>query len=273
EVHFHEVGAVDSIVDICAAAIAIDTFGITETYLPYLNEGSGTIMSQHGELPIPVPAVVNIAKMYDLPIRLTGKAGEFITPTGAAIAAYLQPKQKLPESFRIEKSGMGAGKRVYEIPGFLRAMLIRDAKEGDQILKLECNLDDVTGEALGYTMELLMAEGARDVYFAPIYMKKQRPAYLLSVLCQPGDRERMEELIFENTTTIGIRRCLMERTVLERKTYEMQSPEGVLAVKEIRLPNGQIRIWPEYESVKLLAKQKGLSWQDAWTLALEMIKR
>ena len=150
EVHFHEVGAVDSIVDIVSIAVCIENLGITEVIVPKLCEGGGTIRCQHGVIPVPVPAVVNIAQEYRLPLHQTDVEGELVTPTGAAAVAALATAGKLPEEFTIARCGMGAGKREYETPGILRAMLVEEKKdETDAICKLETNIDDCAGEALG----------------------------------------------------------------------------------------------------------------------------
>ena len=254
-VHFHEVGAVDSIVDITAAAVCLDNLGIEEVILPILYEGTGTIRCAHGVLPIPVPAVVNIAAAEHLNLHITTARGEYVTPTGAAIAAAIRTSETLPAAFTVEKIGLGAGKREQELPGFVRAMLIHphsaaDGDAQDTICKLETNIDDCTGEALGYVMERLMAAGARDVYYTPVYMKKNRPAYLLEVLCLPEDAAAMEQIIFSETTTIGIRRVKMERCVLKRRLRAVQTSLGSVQVKECEVPAKgdavHIRCYPEY---------------------------
>lgn len=218
EVHFHEVGAIDSIVDIVAAAVCLDNLDITKVIVPKLCEGTGSVRCQHGILPVPVPAVANIIETHSLPVQFTDRQGELITPTGAAIVAAMEPSCSLPERFTIQKIGMGAGKRAYERPSILRAMLIEE-KTGDKdtIYKLESNIDDCSGEALGYVMEELLNAGARDVHYIPVYMKKNRPAWMLNVICSKEDIEKLESIIFRETTTIGIRRVEMERTVLKRE--------------------------------------------------------
>ena len=282
-VHFHEVGAVDSIVDITAAAVCLDNLGVDEVIIPVLYEGVGTIRCAHGILPVPVPAVANIAAAEHLNLHITGAKGEYVTPTGAAIAAAIRTGETLPPEFTVQKIGLGAGKREQELPGFVRAMLIEPTgcsqTAQDTICKLETNLDDCTGEALGYVMERLMAAGARDVYYAPIYMKKNRPAYLLSVLCLQEDVPAMEQILFAETTTIGIRRIKMERCVLKRRLCTMQTSLGSVQVKECELPadgNGaavKTRRYPEYESVKELCKNKGCTFQDAYRKILTEIEK
>lgn len=269
QVHFHEVGAVDSIVDIVAAAVCLDNLNITEVIVPRLCEGQGTIRCQHGILPVPVPAVVNITQEYGLPIQVTETKGELVTPTGAAIVAAVRTSGKLPDAFVIEKTGMGAGKRKYDRPSMLRAMLIcSDAKDRDLIYKLETNIDDCSGESLGYAMERLMEAGARDVHYTPVYMKKNRPAYQLNVICTEEDISRMEQIIFEETTTIGIRRVPMERTVLLRENRTVQTALGEAQVKICRL-NGRVRCFPEYNSVAVLCQKHGRSYPEVYQMVQE----
>ena len=274
-VHFHEVGAVDSIVDITAAAVCLDNLGIEEVILPILYEGTGTIRCAHGVLPIPVPAVVNIAAAEHLNLHITTARGEYVTPTGAAIAAAVRTSDQLPAEFTVSKIGLGAGKREQELPGLVRAMLIRPAGSEyaaqDVIYKLESNIADTTGEALGYVMERLLAAGARDVQYSPVYMKKNRPAYLLTVLCLEEDIPALEEIIFAETTTIGIRRVRMERSILKRHIYTIPTSLGDVEVKMCLVPhcngNGvfedvEERCYPEYESIKAICKRTGRSYQD-----------
>lgn len=205
QVHFHEVGAVDSIVDIVAAAVCIDNLAPDEVIVTGLSEGSGFVRCQHGMIPVPVPAVLNIVQAYGLTLVPTGIQGELVTPTGAAIVAAIRTKETLPASFKCTRTGLGAGKRTYERPSLLRAMMLETEEndEKDTIWKLECNIDDCTGEALGYCMGKLLRSGARDVHYIPVYMKKNRPAYQLDVICDDTTRETLENIIFAETTTIG----------------------------------------------------------------------
>ena len=230
--------------------------------VPRLCEGTGTVRCQHGILPVPVPAVVHLAEAGGLPLTIIPVQGELVTPTGAAFAAAVMTGQKLPARFRVLATGMGAGKRQYERPSFLRAMLIEEPEEEeDTILKLETNLDDCTGEALGHVMEHLMEAGARDVFYTPVYMKKNRPGWLLSVICTPAQREALERIIFTDTTTIGIRRQRMERSVLPRESLTVQTALGEAAIKRIRTPEGERRS-VEYESAKRICRETGRSFQS-----------
>lgn len=221
-VHFHEVGAVDSIVDIVAVAVCLDNLDIRAVIVPDVYEGRGFVRCQHGVIPVPVPAVTHIAASHQLNLHITDTNGELITPTGAAIVAAIKTCDQLPRQFAIEKTGIGAGKRTYDRPSLLRAMLITDkSKKNGDIYKLETNIDDCGGEILGFVMERLFEAGARDVHYIPVYMKKNRPAYLLNVICSEADIETLEQIIFEETTTIGIRRIQMESTGLKRTIKRM----------------------------------------------------
>ena len=278
QVHFHEVGAVDSIVDILSAAVCMDDLDVEEVIIPRLCEGSGTIRCQHGILPVPVPAVSNIVSSHHLKVHITSVQGELVTPTGAAIAAAFITSEKLPEDFTVEKIGIGAGKRQYECPGILRAMLIREVEknteiqmfsdaESDTIIKLESNIDDCSGETLGYVMELLYEAGAREANYMPVFMKKNRPAWLLTVICKEDQVSGMERIIFKETTTIGIRRQKMERTVLKREKRTVVTPLGDVEVK-VCIFDGQEYIYPEYESVKKICKKTGVSYREAYHMTV-----
>lgn len=268
EVHFHEVGAIDSIVDIAAIAVCMDNLDITDVIVPVLYEGTGFIRCQHGQIPVPVPAVAHIAEDHHLKLKITDIQGELVTPTGAAVVAAFCTSEKLPEDFSILKSGLGAGKREYRCPGILRAMLIRtesaDAKLTDTVWKLETDIDDCSGEVMGHVLKLLMANGAREAHYMPIYTKKNRPAYTLTVICKETDRENLENLIFAETTTIGIRREKMQRTILKRELCTFETLLGKATVKICTLPDGQIRCYPEYDSVAELAERNQISFHEAY---------
>ena len=294
QVHFHEVGAVDSIVDIVSVAVCLDDLDITEVIVPVLCEGRGTVRCQHGILPIPVPAVANIVSANHLHLKMTEVEGELVTPTGAAIVAAVKTKDKLPEIFEIQKIGIGAGKRQYECPGILRAMIISESTEQakgrdkakaqteefknpeirnnpkaenqetkDTIIKMETNIDDCSGEVLGFVMERLMKAGARDVHYVPVFMKKNRPAWVLNVICKEEDMETLQNIIFEETTTIGIRYSIMERTILPRETRTLPTPWGEVQVKVCTL-NGKEQLYPEYESVAQLSREKEIPFTEIY---------
>lgn len=277
QVHFHEVGAVDSIVDIVSTAVCLDNLDITDVIVPVLCEGRGTVRCQHGILPIPVPAVANVVSANHLHLKMTEVEGELVTPTGAAIVAAVKTKDKLPETFEIQKIGIGAGKRQYECPGILRAMLISESTEQakgrnpkaenqetkDTIIKMETNIDDCSGEVLGFVMERLMKAGARDVHYVPVFMKKSRPAWVLNVICKEEDMETLQNIIFEETTTIGIRYSRMKRTILPRETKTLPTPWGEVQVKVCTL-NGKEQLYPEYESVAQLSREKEIPFAEIY---------
>jgi uncharacterized protein (TIGR00299 family) protein len=279
EVHFHEVGAVDSIVDIVATAICLDNLNIQEVIVSELYEGTGQISCQHGIIPIPVPAVVNIVAEHKLPLRVTSTKGEMVTPTGAAIVAAIKTKDALPKSFNILKIGLGAGKREFEHANILRAMLIEDSSgqdsslsqnlnntiTSDKVWVLEANIDDCSGEALSAAMNILFQKGAKDVYYTPIFMKKNRPAYLLGVICSEADIEPMEEIIFTHTSTIGIRKHETIRTILQREHKTVNTPYGEAEVKVCTYRNKQF-FYPEYESVRRLSEESGIDYITLYSL-------
>lgn len=264
EVHFHEVGAVDSIVDIISTAVCLDNLGIREVVISPLTEGQGQVCCQHGVIPVPVPATVNIAAAYGLTLKLTDCEGEMVTPTGAAIAAALKTRDSLPSSFRILKIGMGAGKKDFPQANVLRAILLEETEGNGQMWVLEANIDDSTGEMLGFAMEALLKAGAADVWNTPIYMKKSRPACLLSVLCKEEEIDKMEEILFTQTTTIGIRRYPVSRTVLSREKKSVSTKWGEAKVK-LCTYKGHSYCYPEYESVKSICEKTGLDYQTVYS--------
>ena len=275
EVHFHEVGALDSIVDVVAAAVTFDSLHSKEVIVPKLTEGTGTVRCQHGVMPVPVPATVNIVSAYKIPMELTGAKGEYVTPTGAAIAAAISTSHQLPPSFVIKKAGLGAGKRIYtERSGMLRAFLIQgEENEGrDKAVKLETDIDDCSGEVLGYVMKKLFKAGAKDVHYAPIFMKKNRPAWELTVICKEDQVEELEQIIFTETTTIGIREYPLGRSVLDREEKDVETVYGKASVKQVSLGK-MTRVYPEYDAVKKLAKKNKVPFMDVFDAVKEAAKK
>lgn len=281
-VHFHEVGAIDSIVDIVAIAVCADSLGVENVIVSELCEGRGTVRCQHGVLPVPVPATANIMQRFGFNVRLLPVQGEFVTPTGAAAAAALMTTDELPQSFKILGIGLGAGKRQYERSSILRALMIEDntqkknsvnsnALQTDCICQLQSDIDDCSGELLGYTLERLLAAGALDAHYQPVFMKKSRPAWELTVICREEDRAKLEALIFAETTTIGIRRARMERTVLPRRRDVVHTAYGDVAVKRCLLDSGE-RCYVEYDSAAKLAQEQGVPLQDIY-LAVQLAQK
>ena len=274
KVHFHEVGALDSIVDVVAAAVTFDSLHIKEVIVPKLTEGTGTVRCRHGVMPVPVPATVNIVSAYKIPMELTGAKGEYVTPTGAAIAAAISTSHQLPPSFVIKKAGLGAGKRAYtDRSGILRAFLIQgeENEDRDKVVKLETDIDDCSGEVLGYVMKKLFKAGAKDVHYAPIFMKKNRPAWELTVICREDKVEEMEKIIFTETTTIGIREYPLGRSVLDREEKEVETVYGKAAVKQVTFRD-MTRAYPEYDTVKKLAKRNKVPFMDIFDAVKEAAK-
>lgn len=256
EVHFHEVGAVDSIVDIISAAVLIDDLNITDCIVAGLTEGSGFVTCQHGDLPVPVPAVLNIAEKYAIPLRSCGVRGEMVTPTGIAIAAALRTRPSLPKQYTIIKTGTGLGKRDFGRANLLRAILIEEDLNDDQIYVVECNIDDAAGEELGLAMEKLTTAGARDVHFIPCFMKKNRPAYILRIITGIKELQEIEKTVFRYTSTIGLRKYPVDRTCMSRTIMTVSLPEANVTVKKCFLDN-IVRYYPEYESVREAAEKSG----------------
>lgn len=259
EVHFHEVGAIDSIVDILSVAICLDNLGIDQVVVSPLAEGQGYVRCQHGVIPVPVPATANIVMAHGLELMRIDQQGEMVTPTGAAIAAALHKGNRLPSRYTIQKIGIGAGNKDFKQANILRAMLIQPAEEQESDMwKLETNLDDCSGEIMGFAMECLMEAGAADVWYTPIYMKKNRPAYMLQVLCKAEFVERMEDIILARTTSIGIRKSPVIRTTMERRQERIQTSYGEVVVK-ICSHKGKTYYYPEYESVAAICRGNDMS--------------
>ena len=262
EVQFHEVGAVDSIVDIVGSAILITMLKPDRICASVVQDGHGFVHCQHGMLSVPVPAVCEIFAESDALIRQIDVDTELVTPTGAAIISELADSFGTMPVMTIDKMGWGAGTKILKIPNLLKVTLgyqetVSDNyTEQDEIMVLETNLDDCTGEMLGAAMEILMENGALDAFYTPIFMKKNRPAWCLTVLARPEDTEKMERLIFLHTTTIGIRRHLDQRRILKREKAVVPTAYGELQVKRVVLEDGY-RDYPEYESAKKLAVETG----------------
>ena len=272
EVHFHEVGAVDSIVDILAVAVLADDLGIENCIVTGLNEGSGFVETQHGQLPIPVPAVAHIAEAAGIALHITETKGEMVTPTGAGIVAALRTSETLPAGYKILKSGVGLGKRDFGRANFLRAQIIEDSagdKCGDatsgttgsavldcNVFQIEANIDDSTPEELGYAMDKLFEAGARDVHFIPCYMKKNRMGTLLCALADSEHLAAVEKAIFLHTSTVGVRRFPVERTCMARSIFEVETEFGKVRVKKSILGDIE-KIKPEFDDLKACADKAG----------------
>lgn len=254
-VHFHEVGAIDSIVDIVGAAFGLHFLGVEKVYASPLPMGKGLVSSRHGILPVPGPATVELLK--GIPVRLGDGDAEMVTPTGAAIIAVLV-KQFVTPVFIPSAVGYGAGERTLaDRPNLLRIMLgtSQESTREEQLLMLETNIDDLNPELYDYVMERLFAAGARDVFLSTIHMKKNRPGILLQVLCVPTERERLSTVIFSETSTIGLRSYPVDRVALRRENKTVATAYGIVRVKLAYGPDGRVNAAPEYEDCKRLAQE------------------
>lgn len=252
EIHFHEVGAIDSIIDIVGTAILINKINPDKVISSIVNDGYGFIECMHGKIPVPVPATSEIFNNSKVKCRQIDIDTELVTPTGAAIIAELSKEFILLPTMKIEKIGWGAGLKDLNIPNVLKVYYGEIENFSEDFIVMETNIDDCSAEILGYTEELLFNNGALDVFFTPIYMKKNRPAYKLTVLCRRNKIKKLQNIIFRETTTIGIRYRVEERIELERECIEIDTKYGKLKAKKAK-NNGEEYIYPEYESIKEVA--------------------
>jgi uncharacterized protein (TIGR00299 family) protein len=258
EVHFHEVGAVDSIVDIVGTAICIDALKPDKIVFSKIPLSKGFVKCQHGMFPLPAPASLEILK--DVPVYFTDVKFELVTPTGAGIIKALADSFDDSGDMTIEKIGYGLGKKTYEKPNVLRVYLYNEKKKiTDQVIEIDTNIDDMTGEQLGYVMDLLLEAGALDVYFTPIHMKKNRPGIKLSILCSPEKQQELIQMLLTHTSTFGVRYKRMDRDILERDFIEIQVFNDIVHCKIGKLDGMPIKVEPEYEDCKRIAKANSLS--------------
>jgi uncharacterized protein (TIGR00299 family) protein len=257
QVHFHEVGAIDAIVDIVGTAIGIEALGIERVVVSPLPLGRGWINAAHGTFPLPAPAT--LALLRGVPIVETEIEKELVTPTGAAIAVTLAERFGTLPSMTVRAVGYGAGSYDLPRPNVLRLVLgeTAEASAPAEVVGLETNLDDVPGEVVGYLMDRLFAAGALDVFLTPIQMKKNRPGVLVRVLCALADEGRCTEVLFRETTTLGVRRMLFTRTVLAREVSEVDTPYGRVRIKHSAWSD-VTRAEPEYDDCRRLAEEHGV---------------
>ena len=259
KVHFHEVGATDSIVDIMAAAIGCHHLNLRAWHFSRVPLGRGFTRGSHGSLPVPGPATLELLK--GIPVEWTQLEGETVTPTGAAIMATLGRSFGAQPAMTIEKIGYGAGAKVWpDRPNLFRVILGEDTagRRNEEMLVLETNIDDMNPQFYDHVMERLFAAGARDVFLTPIQMKKNRPGTLLRVIAESGDREKLAQLILNETSTIGVRYHSVSRIVLKREAKQVQTRFGKVAVKLVEQPDGTKRASPEYDDLKRIAAARKL---------------
>lgn len=262
-VHFHEVGAIDSIVDIIGTAILITHLNPDCIYSSVVNDGYGFIECAHGTIPVPVPATCEIFAESQALTRQIDIDTELVTPTGAAIISELASHFGAQPTMNVQKIGWGCGSKELRIPNVLKVLMGEIKENNDQIVVMESNIDDCTGEMMSYTMEKLFENGALDVFFTPIYMKKNRPAYRLTVSSHLNNQETLENIIFQETTTIGIRYRYEDRTILEREIIDVETKWGTLKCKKV-IHNERVFIYPEFESAKVLAQNNGIPIKDIY---------
>ena len=259
KVHFHEVGAVDSIIDIVGAAICLDILSPDRICASVLHDGHGFTKCQHGVIPIPVPAVTEMLAARSISFRQLDIEGELMTPTGAAIVLEVSESFGTMPEMKITRTGYGAGKKDFALPNVLRVVW-GESTETDtsgSITIIETNIDDTTPEILGYVMDRLFEAGAKDVFFTPVYMKKHRPATQLTVLCDEVQIPRMEHILFTETSTIGLRKIQAGRTCLPREIVKVTTPYGEVQAKKVSF-GSLTRIALEYEDACRLAKEKNV---------------
>jgi pyridinium-3,5-bisthiocarboxylic acid mononucleotide nickel chelatase len=271
EVHFHEVGAVDSIVDIVGVCVCMDMLKPDRVVFSPLNTGSGRVKCAHGLMPVPAPATAEL--LTGVPSYSDGTMSELTTPTGALIAkVFADAYGPMPEMV-IEKSGYGLGFKDFEFPNAARAMLGRTAQEESQtVCVIECNIDDSTGEVLGYALEKLFQAGALDAFFTPIYMKKNRPAYRLTAIVDSSKRAAVERVMLCETTTLGVRVYEARRTTLPRRIETVSTPWGDVRVKVAYGPAGP-KIAPEYEDCRTVAESSGQTFLNVYASAKSLAEQ
>jgi uncharacterized protein (TIGR00299 family) protein len=270
EVQFHEVGALDSIVDVVLSCVGFEALQVARIYFSSLVDGQGTFRSSHGEYPLPGPATLEILR--DIPIRQVDIPFELITPTGAAIVAEFQHAVGALPEMRPSKIGYGLGTRdLAGRPNVLRAVLgdLAETPSGERIVELQTNIDDLSPEILGAVQDRLFQAGALDVFFTQIQMKKNRPATMLSVLCQPSALEKIQELIFAETSTFGIRFRELQRKTLDRELVEVKTSAGPIQIKIGRQAGQILQVAPEFESCYAVAQRSRLPLKRIYELAVE----
>ena len=270
KVHFHEVGAVDSICDIVGACVGLELLEVDEIYSSRINVGSGTVNTQHGVLPVPAPATADLLKGH--PVYSSGPEAELTTPTGAALVTTLAKEFGSFPAIHVLSQGFGAGEKDFPAQAnVLRALIGKstDGREATTVTIIEANIDDSTPQILGYTMERLLEAGALDVTLTPTLMKKNRPATLMSVIAATADAEQLIRIMFAETTTLGVRTYLAQRRVLTRSTEEVETSFGKVRIKITEGTN----FAPEYDDCRKAALEKGVPLRAVMAEASEIFRR
>ncbi len=265
DMHFHEIGSVDTIVDIVGVALCIDYLNIKKIYSSCLPFNSGSFSCHHGRLPLPAPATLEILK--DLPLYNSDIKDETVTPTGAAIIKTIATSFGKFPNMKIEKIGYGAGQKDFKnSPNILRIVVGKESSifSKEKIVVIETNIDDMSPEILSFLMEKLFESGAIDVSFIPIFMKKNRPAFKIEVLCYENQKDTLSKIIFSETSSIGIRYYEVKRRILERETKDIETKFGLIQAKIVKRPNDKIEIIPEYEVCKKIAQKYDIPLRDVY---------
>ncbi|MEG4487886.1 nickel pincer cofactor biosynthesis protein LarC [Microcoleus sp. D2_18a_B4] len=301
EVHFHEVGATDAIIDIVGTCLGLDWLDIQEFYFSAMPTGAGTVKAAHGRLAVPTPAVMRLWETHRVPVYSNGIDRELCTPTGTAIACTLAASFGPPPSMQIQAIGLGAGSRNLAIPNILRLWIgekgvgergrVGEGESGrktatnspfpmpnapfpmpnsiETITVLETQIDDLSPQAIGYVFDALFAAGALDVFTAPIVMKKSRLGVLLTAICHPEFEDACEAVIFRETTTLGIRISTQQRTILHREIQTVKTEYGEVKIKVAKSGETIVNVQPEYEDCAEIARLKNISWREVHRLALQ----
>ena len=256
QIHFHEVGTLDALADVVGVCLLMHLLAPEKVYASSVHVGSGQVRCAHGILPVPAPATALL--LAGVPIYGGVIQGELCTPTGAALLTHFVTKFGELPAMRLLKSGYGMGTKDFPAANCVRAMLGEQDAPTEEILELSCNLDDCTGEAIGFAMERLLDAGALDVYWTSVGMKKNRPGILLTCMCRPSDREKMVKLLFKHTTTLGVRESAFRRYTLSRESKTIQTPDGDIRVK-VSTGYGVAREKPEFEDLAKIARETGKS--------------
>jgi uncharacterized protein (TIGR00299 family) protein len=268
-VHFHEVGAVDSIVDVLGSVYALHLLGVERVVASDLPVGRGFIRAAHGLLPVPAPATAELLK--GVPLRNVDVEGELVTPTGAALLVSLASRFGAMPAMRLEAVGYGAGKKRFPFPNLLRVMIgesLDEIPEATEVTLLEANLDDMSPQLYEHVMERLLQAGALDVYLQPVLMKKGRPAQILGVLCDPAGAGPLTEIMLRETTTLGVRASHCTRRCLEREWRPVATPYGEVRVKIGWLGEQAVTVTPEYEDCRALALARNVPLKEVQAAAL-----
>lgn len=277
KVHFHEVGAIDAIVDVVGTCLGLDWLGIEALYCSPLPTGGGTVQVAHGRLAVPTPAVMKLWELHQVPVYSNGIERELCTPTGTALAVTLAQSFGRPPAMTMQRVGLGAGSRDLPIPNILRLWIGESlessvepgTKERELIVVLETQIDDLSPQAMGYVFEALFLAGALDVFTQPVTMKKSRLGVLLTVICRPDHQLDCERVIFQETTTLGIRTSTQFRTILQREIQIIKTELGEVRVKIAKTGPRITHVQPEYEDCAEIARTQQISWREVHRIVLQ----